>query len=136
MSPNGLSWCKTSVMTLNDSLVSSDILNIPMSKVGIPDWLTWFVAISGSFSVKKRYQLLLHDHQPQNYSNFPWQELWRLKVPPRVKLSCVIMLSLLQWSLIRGRSKCHLKAIFVLQSQRLNTDLVCVWIRVCKLDFG
>ncbi|RHN71289.1 putative reverse transcriptase zinc-binding domain-containing protein [Medicago truncatula] len=76
--------------------VADRILNMPLFEQVQHDRLIWKAEINGCYSVKSAYKLCVeelidisHLHRPDN-----WKDIWRLKVPPKIKH--------LLWRMCRG----------------------------------
>jgi hypothetical protein len=76
-------WDETLLYACLPSDIVTQILCIPLSCYGYNDKLIWKHSPTGIFSVKSAYTSSIVDPP---VSNGPWKSIWRLNVPPKLKV--------------------------------------------------
>lgn len=84
MSMHGSEWDYECVRDIFNTCDAQLILNIPLSVRMPPDSWIWAVEPKEKYSVKSCYRMLLGEYTDSR----PWTKLWKLQVPPKVKVFC------------------------------------------------
>uniref|UniRef100_A0A803PJ82 Reverse transcriptase domain-containing protein n=1 Tax=Cannabis sativa TaxID=3483 RepID=A0A803PJ82_CANSA len=112
---DGVGWDLEIVNDLFNVRDKALICSIPIQANGEPDSFYWFLECSGDYTVKSAFNLLQKLNGSWNHVDFSgfWNNLWRLKIPPKCKN--------LVW---RGASYC-LPTMVMLITMRVAVTSLC-----------
>lgn len=84
MKNSGREWDKDVINDMFSQRDANLILSIPLSQHASEDKLIWAKEMNGKFSVKSCYKTLVGELFEQDVVS--WATLWKLKLPPKIKL--------------------------------------------------
>lgn len=85
------SWKEALAQAMFEREDAEVILRILESRVGAADMLRWHYTKDGKYSVKSRYRVAMSTSAVASFltpstSSSWWNNLWKLPIPPKVKL--------------------------------------------------
>lgn len=91
MHENG-TWNRSLVHDIYSNSDAATFIAMPISKFGAVGKPLWLGTASGDFSVKSAYNLLIsgkkENQNPTPHNQTNWYNLWRLHLPPKLKMFC------------------------------------------------
>lgn len=86
--PHSKSWDEQLVKGIFLPDIADEIIRTPLNEIVQQDRLIWNRSNDGSYTVKSAYQMALTNLVDRSHlrSDGDWSFIWKLKVPPRVKL--------------------------------------------------
>jgi len=116
MHPNSKTWNEELIYQVVDTTTTASILRTPLFDQVEEDKLVWKAERTGLYSVKSAYRLCVKDLVDSSHlrQTGAWSNIWRLKVPPKVKN--------LVWRMCRGCLPTRVR----LQDKGVNCPTDCV----------
>jgi hypothetical protein len=87
MMSNSKSWDSDKISSMFDSTTVRRIVNTPLLASVRTDKLVWKLEQDGLYTVRSAYNYYVNSVESQDNAGIAgnWQQIWRAKIPPRVK---------------------------------------------------